>query len=397
MFTERFFDLLLDFGDGWIVKEVLTNLETNEVDIYVEYYGGGEIYDYAPVRRWRHLDTMQFKTYINCRLPRIKMDDGKVKTLSPPWADKHERHTFLFESAVIHLLLATKNQTQTANLMRCKFDVVNRIMHEATRRGLERRKDVAEVFGHLSIDEKSFQKGHSYATVLSHPESGRVLEVVEHRTKQACQDLINKTLTVKQQESVKTISMDMWQAFMATAKEELPQAEIVHDKFHLIKYLNEAIDKVRRREVKTHTQLKHSRYAMLKNEENLTDKQRIKFEAIREANFEVSRAWEARENFKEIFKNASLQESEAIFQEWHQTVKNTEIKEVIKVAEMFASHLRGVLNAMTSRFNNAMAERLNGKIQLLKSIARGYRKFENFRTAILFFYGNLSLFPLKCR
>lgn len=397
MYTERFFDLLLDFGDGWIVKEVLTNLETNEVDINVEYCGGGEIYDHAPMRRWRHLDTMQFKTYINCRLPRIKMDDGKVKTLSPPWADKHERHTFLFESAVIHLLLATKNQTQTANLMRCKFDVVNRIMHGATRRGLERRKDAAEVFGHLSIDEKSFQKGHSYATVLSHPESGRVLEVVEHRTKKACQDLINTALTVKQQESVKTISMDMWQAFMVTAKEELPQAEIVHDKFHLIKYLNEAIDKVRRREVKKHTQLKHSRYAMLKNEENLTDKQRIKFEAIREANFEVSRAWEARENFKEIFKNASLEESETIFQEWHQTVKDSGINEVIKVAEMFANHLRGVLNAMTSRFSNAMAERLNGKIQLLKSIARGYRKFANFRTAILFFYGELSLFPRKCR
>lgn len=77
---------------------------------------------------------------------------------------------------------------------------------------------------------------------------------------------------MKQRESVKTISMDMWQAFMAMAKEELPRAEIVHDKFHLIKYLNEAIDKVRRREVKKHTQLKHSRYAMLKNEENLTDK-----------------------------------------------------------------------------------------------------------------------------
>jgi transposase len=158
MYTERFFDLLLEFGDGWKVKEVETKMEANEVEIHVEYYGGGEIYDYAPTRRWRHLDTMQFKTYINCRLPRMKMDDGKVKTLSPPWADKHERHTFLFESAVIHLLLATKNQTQTANLTRCKFDVVNRIMHEATRRGLERRKDAAEVFGHLSIDEKSFPK-----------------------------------------------------------------------------------------------------------------------------------------------------------------------------------------------------------------------------------------------
>jgi transposase len=78
----------------------------------------------------------------------------------------------------------------------------------------------------------------------------------------------------------------------------MPQAKIVHDKFHLIKYLNEAIDKVRRREVKQHTQLKESRYVMLKNEANFTAKQRIKFEEIRAANYELSRAWEPRENLR---------------------------------------------------------------------------------------------------
>lgn len=397
MFTEQFFDLLLEIGDGWKVKAVETNIERNEIDICVEYEGEGDIYDYAPVRRWRHLDTMQFKTYINCRLPRMRTEDGKVKTESPPWGDRYERHTHLFESVVIELLLATKNQTQTAKLARCKFDVVNRVMHNAVSRGMERRKDAKEVFRHLSIDEKSFQKGHSYVTVLSHPESGRVLDVVEERTIEACQTLINSTFTLKQRETVKTVGMDMWQAFMTAAGRALPRAEIVHDKFHLIKYLSDAIDKVRRREVKKNAGLKHSRFAMLKNEENLTARQRIKFDAIREANYEVSRAWEARENFRQVFKNSSLEESETIFWQWHQTVKNSGIKEVIKVAEMFANHLKGVLNAMTTSFSNAMAERLNGKIQLLKSIARGYRKFDNFRSAILFFFGNLNLFPLKCR
>jgi transposase len=394
MFTEQFFDLLLDFGDEWIVKEVRTNLQTNEVDIFVEYFGNAKIYDYAPARRWRHLDTMQFRTFINCRLPRVKLD-GKVKTVAPPWADKHERHSYLFEKSVIELLQATKNQTQTALLLRCPFDIVNRIMHNATRRGLECRKETEEIFENLSVDEKSFQKGHHYASILSHPESGRVLEVAEHRTLKACRGLIETALTEKQQKQVKTISMDLWQSFISMAEEKLPQAEIVHDKFHLIKYLNEAIDKVRRREVKQHALLKDSRYALLKNEENLTAKQRLKFEAIRAANMQVSQAWEARENFKEVFKNASSEEAEAIFGEWSKAVKASGIKEVMKVEETFAGHLRGVLNAMTGNLSNAMAERLNGKIQLLKSIGRGYRKFENFRSAILFFYGKLSLFPLN--
>jgi transposase len=394
MVTEQFYDLLLDFGEDWVVKEVETNLETDEVDIYIEYVGNG-VYDYAPTRRWRHLDTLQFKSFINCCLPRIKSVDGKVKTVSPPWASKHERHTFLFEIAVIELLQATRNQTQTANLMRCKFDVVNRIMHKATRRGMERRKGLQEKIEEVSIDEKSFQKGHNYVTVLSEPNRDRVLDVVKDRTLEACAKLMDRAFTLEQLINIKKISMDMWQAFITMAAEKLPKAEIVHDKFHLITYLNEAIDKVRRREVKEHEELKHSRYAMLKNEENLTAKQRIKFEEIRAANFEVSRAWEARENFKEVFKNASLEESEAIFLEWFEAVKESEIKEVIKVAGMFGNHLRGVLNAMTSNLSNATAERLNGKIQLLKSIGRGYRKFENFRSAILFFYGKLDLFPLN--
>ncbi len=110
----------------------------------------------------------------------------------------------------------------------------------------------------------------------------------------------------------------------------MPNAEVVHDKLNVIKHLNEAIDKVRKREVKTHEELKNSRYALLKNEENLTEKQRIKFEEIRGANYEVSRAWEARENFKEIFTNKTHEESKIIFEEWHQSIKESGIAETIK-------------------------------------------------------------------
>ncbi|MBA3601138.1 MAG: ISL3 family transposase [Acidobacteria bacterium] len=377
------------------MQEVESGHETDEVDIYVEYVGQAKVYDHAPPRRWRHLDIMQYKTFINASLPRVKTSEGKVKTLFPPWADKNERHSYLFEIAVIEMLQATMNQTQTRKLMRCSFDVVNRILHKATERGMERRKDEKGTITRVGIDEKSFRKGHRYASILSDTEGGRILEVEEHRTKKAAGALLEKGLTDEQRREVEEISMDMWEWFRVAAEEKIPEAEIVHDKFHLIKYLNEAIDKVRRREVKEHEELKESRYALLKNEENLTEKQKIKFEEIRAANFEVSRAWEARENFKEIFKNKSREESEAIFEEWHRAVKKSGIAEVIKVAEMFANHLRGVLNAMTSQVSNAMAERLNGKIQLLKAIGRGYRKFVNFRSAILFFYGKLDLFPLN--
>ena len=112
MGTERFFELWLNFGADWKVREVESSPETDEVDLYVEYGGKAKVYDYAPPRRWRHLDIRQYKRFINAALPRVKMTDGKVKTLFPPWADKNERHSYLFETVVIQSLLATKNQTE---------------------------------------------------------------------------------------------------------------------------------------------------------------------------------------------------------------------------------------------------------------------------------------------
>ncbi len=405
MFTHQFFDILLNLDDNWQVYDVDANYKEEDVIIKIKYIGKEvvcpitydtyKIYDHAPERVWRHLDTMQYKTYISCSLPRFK-DNTKVVTSVPPWASKNERHTHLFERAVIDLLKASKNQTKTAEIMRCGFNIVNRIMHISTERGLERRNFTELEFSDLSIDEKSFKKGHKYISVLSHPRSGCVIDVEEDRTIKSVTKLIDKSLTKEQQKKVKTISMDMWKAYMTACKYKFPNAERVHDRFHLIKYLNDAIDKVRKREVKTNEELIGSRWALLKNKNNHTEKQRIKFEAIKNANYEVSRAWQVRENFKDLFNTEDNKEGAfKLFMRWIKSAKDFNIKEITKVAEMFKTHFWGVVNAIITTFNNAMAERLNGKIQEIKTVGRGYRTFKNFRSAILFFHGGLSLYPLN--
>lgn len=403
MFSEQFFDLLLNFGDDWKVDDVKANFKSAEVDIFVSYIGKKaecpetfemcSIYDHRPSRRWRHLDTMQFKTYINCRVPRVKSSKG-VKTIKVPWADNFERHTYLFERLAIDLLKATKNQTQTSQLLRCGFNAINRIIHGAVERGMDRRpKDVA--FTNLSLDEKSFRKGHNYITVLSSPLAGCVIDVGQGRDKQATMALLNQVITPQNRDSVKTVSVDMWKAYLTTVEEILPNADVVHDRFHLIKYLNDAIDRVRRREVKQHEGLKNSRFVLLKNVANLTDRQQIIFEHIQAANYQVSKAWRVREDFKDIFGSPTMDQAVALFIKWGASVLNTNIKEVIKVAKMFNNHIKGVCNALTKSFSNAMAERLNGKIQEIKTVGRGYRTFKSFRSAILFFHGGLSLYPHK--
>lgn len=404
--TVEFFDKLLQLGTEWHVSRVETNVETSEVDIRIEYIGDravcpetkepNTIYDHAPERRWRHLDTLQYKTYLVCRLPRIKNREGKVLTVNCPWADKYERHTYLFEHLAIDVLKATKNQTKTADLLRCKFNVINRILHISTERGLERRRSQPMKLQKISLDEKSFLRGHNYITVLSSTDTDCVVDVVKGRSKESVNELYTNLGKEIDLASIEEVTMDMWKLYRIVTEEHLPNAKIVYDRFHLIKYLNAAIDQVRRREVRFYTDLKNTRYIWLKNPENLTEKQRILFESISKANYKVSQAWEVRENFKAMFRiPKTMQEAGSLLLRWMRDAKHKAIEEVIKVVDMFDRHFDGVSRALLSKTSNAFAERINGKIQELKLSARGYRVFENFRSAILFFNGGLDLYPLK--
>ena len=136
---------------------------------------------------------------------------------------------------------------------------------------------------------------------------------------------------------------------------------------------------------------------------NLTDEQYVKFESIRKVNYEVSRAWQVKENFRDTCaaQSASIsfrqtpERALTLYRMWRQNAVNVNIKEINEVIETFDRHQKGIINAITTGANNARAERLNGSIQELKTIGRGYRNTENFRIAILFFHGGLNMVPHK--
>ena len=405
-FTRDFFNLLLDFGDNWRIIGVEPNHIEKIVYLDLEYCGSeyfdpeteqaAKLYDHAPKREWRHLDIWDYKSYIRSRVPRVKCADGKVRTIQTGWSDQRDRHTYSFEIKLIDTLKACKNQTKTAELMTCSFRLVNRIIHRCTQRGMARRELDKISFQHISIDEKSFKKGHKYVTVLSHPRSGCVIDVGEQRDQKSVIRLLETRFTSQQLVNIKTVSMDMWKSYINAIKTKMANAEIVHDRFHLIKYLNEAIDKVRKREIQDNEILRNSRYALLKNEENRTKKQQERFEQVIVSNLEVAKTYYAKESFKTLFDlHNNDADAKQNLMDWAQTFFMYNIKELNKVILRMLSHSKGVINALISNFNNAMAERLNGKIQEIKLTARGYRTFKNFRSAILFFHGGLSLYPLN--
>jgi transposase len=120
-------------------------------------------------------------------------------------------------------------------------------MDRAVERGLERRDSTP--IRHIGIDEKSFGKGHDYVTVLTDIDASRVLDVAPKGT-QAAAEAVLQTLTVEQREEVVAVAADMLPAYANAVANQTPNAELVHDKFHVAKHLGEAIDQVRRAENK---------------------------------------------------------------------------------------------------------------------------------------------------
>jgi transposase len=406
MKDKNLYKQILGLSLPWEVTNVDLNIEDEEVDIEISYNSdkgscpecGAQcsIYDHRDKRRWRHLDTCQMKTYLVCKVPRIKCKEHGIKTIKVPWAESKSRTTLLFERFTIDLLLASKNQTKAAGILRISFDTLHKIMAKAVERGLSRRDD--EEIKHIGIDEKSMKKGHNYISVLSDSKRTRVIDVSEGRTTRSARTLINNGLTDKQKAQLEAVSMDMWKAFINAVHKELPNAALVHDKFHIIKYLNDAVDKTRRAEArklqKTDDKtLVKTKYLFLKNQENMTDKQLTRFKQIQELNLTTSQAWAAKENFKDFFNSETINDAKFFFAEWYQDIMERSLTKMIIVGKMLIDHSQGLLNYIEHPIDNSVAEWLNGKIQEIKVIGRGFRTFENFRIAILFFLGKLKLYP----
>lgn len=399
---ESFISELLNFDSDWTVEKIAVNHSLKEVDIFLIFnkktglFPGSKeeypIYDSNSYRRVRHLDVFDYVTFINFKAPRVKNEKGEIRQIDIGWIDGRVSYSYKFENKVIEALLLSKNQSKTADFFGTTFDIVHSIMLRAVHRGLLRR-NLTEMPA-LSIDEKSFGNGHKYMTVLSDPYQKRVLDVIEGRKQENAEELIISTLTPKVLEQVKLFTMDMWDPFMSAAKEVTPNAEIIHDKFHIAKIINKGVDDVRKREVKTQIELKNTKYIFPKKYEDLTENQAVRFDVINQLNLVTSKAWKIKENFNGMYHLGSFYSCMDYFKEWYTDTINSKIKEMIRVADTILRHLKGVINAAIYELSNSIAECINSQIQTVKTVARGFKNFNGYRNSVLFFQGKLNLFPL---
>jgi transposase len=407
MQDRQVFEQILGITSPWFVSQVELALKEGEVRVALAHRPDAvwrcpecgqvcPLHDHQEERRWRHLDTCQYRTVMSASLPRTNCAEHGVKVVRVPWAEPLSRFTLLFEGLVI-AWLGEASQSAVAEQFGLSWDEVHGIMDRAVKRGLARRE--AEPIRHLGVDEKSFKKRHHYATIVNDLDRGRVLYVAKDR-ESASLDGFWKTLTAQQLAGIEGVAMDMWDPFEKSVRAHVPGADekIVYDKFHIVKHLNEGVDKVRRQEHKElqaagDERLKGTKYDWLRNCEHFDRESWREFQVLKATNLKTSRAWAIREQALALWDYSSETWARKHFRQWYYWATHSRLKPMIETAKMLQRRVNNVLSYLKHRITNAVSEGLNSKIQWVKYTARGYRNFDNFTTAIYFHCGGLDLKP----
>jgi len=240
------------------------------------------------------------------------------------------------------------------------------------------------------MDETSLKKGHNYITLFVDMEKKKTTFITEGKGSKTVKEFAenleeNKGL----RNNIKDVSCDMSPAFIKGVRENLPEAKITFDKFHVLKIINEAVDKVRRAEAKDNGVLKGSRYIFLKNESNLSKKEQAKKESLSQMNLKSMKALSIREAFQAIYSAPTTETFEQLLKKWYFWATHSRMPQIVSVAKTIKNHWEGILAWKVSEINNGILEGLNSVIQAAKRKARGY-KIEHFKVMAYLLTGRLN-------
>jgi transposase len=404
----QLYQQILGLESPWKVSRVELDVDLEEIRVHVGHPRGMKfrcpecqvecrIHDHAEERRWRHLDSCQFKTFLVTRPPRVKCPEHGVKTILVPWAERGCRFTSLFERFALDVLLATQTVAGAMWLLQTSWGETWHFLERAVARGLERKE--AKLLPRVGIDEKAFARGHTYITLLYDLDHSTVEAIADgHDTDSAIACF--SQLSREQIASIEAIAMDMSPAYVKAAKQTLPLAEqkIVHDRFHVMQLVTKAVDQIRRAEhrkllLEDNPCLAKTKYLWLTNQENLSENQQVAMDRVFSLRLETGRAWGYKELLRDLWDHDDAGAATDYFKDWYRRVIHTKLTPLKKVARTIRERLDNVVSYCTHGVTNGVAEGLNSKIMSIKRRVGGFRNRENFKTAIKFYCGGLDLYP----
>lgn len=365
-------------------------------------------YDHVGQLQWRHLNVFNKESVILCDLPRGRYLDRnasaqgteKVYRVKPPWEGKSKHFTGEFEAFALTLMreMPVKKAGQILGetdrrLWRMLF------LHVEEAYG---RLDLSDVVW-VGADEMNRRKGHNYLTVFADLVARRVIFATEGKDASTWQAFVAEIIKHNgHPKSITQAAIDMSPAYIKGVRENLGNAQIVFDKFHVVREVSEAVDKVRRLEVQggglARSMLKKSRWIWRKNPEGWTEKEALRMEQLEKEHLLTAKAYQMRLVLQGIYECDREGRARRNFGRWSQWVarecgkKGREaLQPMLKAARMVESHLEGILAHWKAGLTTAFMEGLNSLFSATKRKARGYRSVHYLKTMLYFVAGKLSI------
>ena len=398
--TNQLFEAALGIKAPWFVQSVNFDEARRQLTIGVDFVAGsrfahadapGEhpVHD-TQIKRLRHLNFFQHECYLEVRVPRVRLPDGKVRQVEPEWVGRLDGFTLLFEA----LVLAMCQQMPFAAVARLVGLSWHRV-HAICSRYVELAIDAADLsqVSAVAIDETSSRRGHNYLTLVADMAGRRGIFVTPERNSKTISEFAQHLREHgADPQQIASASIDMSPAFIKGVAIHLPAARVTFDKFHVIAHASAALDTMRRLEQKTDPDLKGLRWTLLKDRNKLHVEQRRDLDALvaRFTSKRTARAWLYREQLRDILDRKQIHVVSAMLAQWCTNVMRSKVEPMKDVAKMIRNHFDGIVAWTQTRQTNGFIEAINGLFQAAKRKARGFVRFATMRTVLFLIAGKLD-------
>ena len=344
-------------------------------------------------RRWRHLGIWGLRTWIEGPIRRLRCPTCRsVQTEAVPWARHGSAFTRHLEDAV-GFLAQKLDHTAVSRLFGVSWAAVGSIAERLVAEQLH--EDRFEDLRAIGVDEFSFRRHHRYITIVIDHDRARVIWAGEGKSSETLAAFFDE-LGPERRASIELVSIDMAGAFIKAVEEALPLATIVFDRFHVARLAQDAVTEVRRAQMRLldpneRAPIKGTRWALLKNPENLRASERAKLETVRTTNRPLYRAYLLKETFLDLFTYRSPHHARRAITAWIAWAQRSRLAPFVRLARTVRAHLEGILAFIGSRLTNARLEGMNNKARLISHRAFGFHSAQPLIAMIYLCCSNITL------
>ena len=350
----------------------------------------------ARKRSWRHLDLAGMRLMLRYELRRVNCPRCGVTVELVPWAEPGSWFTRDFEEHTAYLTQTT-DKTTVVNMMRVAWRTVG----EIARRVVDRFRpgDRLDGLTKIGVDELSYRRYHEYVTVVIDHVAQRVVWARPGKDAATLGEFF-KELGPERCKQLEAVTIDMSGAYIKAVTEASPQATIIFDRFHVQRLAQQAVDEVRRTEVRESRGteaaklLKRTRFLLLKNPWNLTNLEGEKLAQLPHTNKPIFRAYMLKEGLAGILDGLDLDVARNKLRNWIGWAVRSRLEPFKKLAHTVKEHFEGILAYIPLRLSNGRTEGMNGKIRTITRRSYGFHSASNLIALIFLCCSGISLLPV---